>query len=212
MGLESYEREPPRIGLNPDHPGSFYDPATHQIKISPDLVGNRHIVFREYCNYVLSPDDVSTEFSYAAYDLKSGFGFYFPCSFTGDPEGFSPYGVNLTDTRQMIRRRGTPSPEDQPRAYIWASIFWEARQLMDTRLVDKLIADAWFETIAAASKISRPPDKGHRLSYRTFEDQFIQRMHGLAQTLLQPEDTRALAELLIRRRVLSAQSPSALEP
>jgi hypothetical protein len=207
LGLEPYHRQPPRIVLNPDIPGSFYDPETHRIVISPDLADNQHIVFREYCNYVLISDDLSVEFADAAYDLLSGLSFYFPCSFTGDSEGFSPFGISLDDTKQMIRRRGTPSPGNQPRAFIWASIFWQARQLMDPRVEDKLIADAWLETIAAAGKSSRPADKPHRLGYRAIEDQFIQRMYGLARAGLQPEQSQALAELLIRRRVLTAEPP-----
>lgn len=212
LGLEPYEREPPRIGLNPDTPGSFYDPATHRIEISPDLADSQHIVFREYCNYVLSPDDISVGFDVAAYDLKSGLSFYFPCSFTDDPAGFSPFGINLDNARPMVRRRGTPSPENQPRAYIWASIFLEAQQLMDPRAEDKLIAAAWLETLTADSKTNPPADKPRRVSYRTIEDRFIQRMYGLAPAYLAPEDRQALAELLVRRRVLVAGPPSALEP
>lgn len=211
LGLAPYEREPPRVGLNPDRPGSLYDPATHRIEISPDLADNPHLLFREYCNYALTRDDASVEFAIAVYDLKSGLGFYFPCSFTGDQAGFAPFGVNLDDTRPMIRRRGTPSRENQARAYIWASIFWEARQLIDDpRVEDKLIAAAWLETIPAASKTNtRPPGEPHRVSYRVIEDRFIQRMLGLAPTYLPSKHSQALAELLIRRRVLAAGSPSA---
>jgi hypothetical protein len=211
LGLEPFEREPPRIGLNSGAAASFYVPSTHQIEINPDLADNRHVVFREYCNYVLSPD-LGDEFLIAAYDLISGLSFYFPCSFTGDREGFSYRGVNLNDSRQMISRRGLPSPDNQPRAYIWASIFWEARQLMDPRVEDKLLADAWLEVVKAASGSSPPSDKRHRPSYHAIEGQFIQRMYGLAYASLQPEGSHALAELLMRRRVPAAKPSSAIEP
>jgi hypothetical protein len=209
LGLEPYDREPPRIGLNPGIPGaSYYDVATHRIEISPELADNQHRVFREYCNYVLNSYSQSDRFHLAAYDLISGLSFYFPCSFTGDSEGFSPFGVSLEDTRKMIRRRGTPDPGNQPRAFIWASIFWEARQLLNPQVEDKLLADAWLETITTAGGSSTLTGKPNRLDYRAIEDQFIPRMYGSAQVSLQPEESQALTELLIRRRVLTAKPPT----
>ena len=210
LGLIRHDREPPRLGLNAGPHGFSYDAASHQIQVSPNLADNQHTVFREYCNSVLVPDNPTYDFLIAAYELISGLSFYFPCSFTDDQEGFSYRSVNLNDTRRMIRRRGIPGQDNQPRAYIWASIFWEARQFIEPRSEDKILADAWLEVVTEASGSSVPRRKPHRLSYRAVEKQFVECMYGLAHARLQPEGGQALAELLIRRRVLTAAS-SAVE-
>jgi hypothetical protein len=196
LGLAPYERRLPEIGLQPYQPGSYYDPNTRRIEISPELTDSPHILFREYCNYSLTLDNESVEFTLATYDLKSGLGFYLPCSFTSDPAGFSSFGISLVDTRSMIQRDGTPSPENQPRAYIWASIFWEARQLIGSRTVDKMAADAWLATVAAADdSTARPGRKPDGLTYQDAEEWFVRH-------LLDSEEGQSLRDLLTRRRVL----------
>ena len=93
LQLAPYENEPPQIGLELDRTGSLYYAESNRIEISPDLADNPHVLFREYCNYALALGNRSKKLYNAAYDLKSGLAFYFPCSFTGEPGGFVPFGV-----------------------------------------------------------------------------------------------------------------------
>jgi hypothetical protein len=195
LGLVPHEREPPQIGLQPDSPGSMYNPNTHRIEISPDFADYPHVWFREYCNYALTPDEESYDFAIAAYELKSGLGFYLPCSFTGNPAGFAPFGVYLNDPRKMVKRRGDPSPASQDRAFIWASIFWEARQLGDPGAEDKMVAAAWLATVAASQQ-------KRQVTYRAVEELFAQQLLGLAPSCLASEQCQSLTALLRRRGVL----------
>jgi hypothetical protein len=208
LGLAPYEREPPKLGLRPDQPGSLYNPTSHRIEISPEFIDYPYFLFREYCNYALTSDDESGEFADAAYELKSGLGFYLPCSFTGDPAGFARFGVNLGDTKKMTKKRsGTPSPASQERGYIWASIFWAARQLAAGEVQDKLVAAAWLATVAAAGDNGpRSSQQPRRVTYGFIEQRFVQQLLGLAPSFLASEECQALSDLLKRRGVLKTTS------
>jgi len=99
----------------------------------------------------------------------------------------------------MIKRRRMPSPSNQPRAFIWASIFWQARQLIDARVEDKIIAAAWLATIGAASDgMTRPSQQPRRVTYPVIEEWFVRHLLSLAPS----EDGQSLGDLFIQRGVL----------
>ena len=198
------EREPPVISLSSTFTGSLYHPDLHRIEISPDLISNPHVVFREYCNYALSPDEISVEFSVAAYDLKSGLSFYFPCSFTGEPTGFDLFGVSLQETGRMVKRRGTPSPANQRRAYIWASIFWEMRQVLGGPVQDQLAAAGWLATVRAASDGNLLLVQSPQATYHAAEEYFVGCLLDLLPGDLPASESQSVREVLTRRRVLTS--------
>jgi hypothetical protein len=93
----------------------------------------------------------------------------------------------------------TVHTENQPRAYIWASIFWEARQLVGPRTLDKMAADAWLATVAATDdSTARPGRKPDRLTYQEVEERFVRHM-------LDSEEGQSLRDLLTRRAVLQTK-------
>ena len=193
----------PPLDLDPAVAGSFYDPNSHQIRIRPDLAENPHVVFREYCNYALSLDDPSREFAVATYGLKSALGFYFPCSFTGNQAAFSQFGVNLDDTSPMISRRGSPSPMNQRRAYIWASIFWQARNLLGETIVDHLVVDAWLATVRSAGDAALRLNQSGQAAYRATEKRFVSHLLELLTAEVEPLRVQSFRDILFRRRVLA---------
>ncbi len=205
LGLGPEGREPPEVSLNSTFTGSVYDPNLRLIRVNPrDLIGNPHVIFREYCNYALSPDEMSVDFSVAAYDLKSGLSFYFPCSFTGEPTGFDRFGVNLQRASPMIKRRGTPSPANQRRAYIWASIFWEMRQVLSGPVQDQVVAAAWLATIRAADDGNLLLNQSAQVTYRVAEEYFVGRLLYLLPADLPAPELQSVREILTRRRVLTS--------
>ncbi len=201
MGLSPDGSEPLEISVGAQAPGSLYYPDLHRIEINTQLADNPHIMFREYCNYALTLDEWSVELS-AAYDLMSGLNFYLPCSFSGDAGGFARYGISLENTKPMVKRRGTPGPGNQPRAYIWASIFWAARQLLSPSIVDQLMASAWLATVRAADDLDRP-GLLRPATYRTTEKQFVMHLLDPLPVNLRPPEVQSLRDLLSRRRVLT---------
>lgn len=206
LRLASEGRELPELILTPAAEGAFYHPDSHQIAVSPELLANPHVLFREYCNYSLSRDDASNAFELAAYDLKSALGFYLPCSFTGDSDGFATFGVDLEDMSPMVKRRGTPSPANQLRAFIWTAILWEARQLLRQSVMDRLVAGAW---LATAADQSAWLDQTGRPSYRAADDHFVQHLLDPPSVSLPPPQKVALREILVRRGVLEKPSQTA---
>jgi tetratricopeptide (TPR) repeat protein len=201
LGLAPDGSEPLEISVGAEVPGSFYYPDLHRIEINTQLVDNPHIVFREYCNYALTLDEWTVEPN-TAYDLLSGLDFYLPCSFSGDAAGFAQYGISLEGTKPMVKRRGTPGPGNQPRSYIWASIFWEARQLLSPSIVDHLVAAGWLATVRAAADLNRP-GLPRPATYRVTETQFVGHLLDPLPVNLRPPEVQSLRDLLSRRRVLT---------
>lgn len=206
LGLSPEGRERPPLSVDPEALGAFYDPKTHRIEISPELLDNPHVLLREYCNYALGPDDASEVFDLATYDLKSALAFYLPCSFTGDADGFVEFGVDLRDTSPMVRRRGTPSPANQRRAFIWAGILWEARQLLGQPVIDRLVGGAWLAMARSAADQSAWLDEPRQAAYQATEERFVRNLFDLLPTELSAGQVNAFRDFLVRRRVLEKAS------
>ncbi len=200
VGLAPEGTKLPRVGLEPAIPGSSYDPEKNRIEISPELANNPHIMFREYCNYALLGKAASVDLEVACYDLKSGLGFYLPCSFTGEVDAFQPFGVDLGAQSALDARQGAPSPANQGRAYVWASIFWELRQLLSQAIADGALASAWLATVRGGVDAAILQD--YETAYRSLEMQF-------ALSLLEAVEQSDAASVnpvrarLVRRRALA---------
>jgi hypothetical protein len=200
LGLAPRGTKLPRVGLEPAIPGSSYDPEKNRIEISPELATNPHIMFREYCNYALLGKQAPADLQIACYDLQSGLGFYLPCSFTGEVDAFQPFGIDLGVRGALDARQGMPSPANQGRAYVWASIFWELRQLLSQAAADGALASAWLATVRAGGDGADLQD--YETAYRSLEMQF-------ALTLLDSVEqgdaasVTAVRACLVRRRALA---------
>jgi hypothetical protein len=109
----------------------------------------------------------------------------------------------------MVKRRGTPSPANQRRAFIWAGTLWEALQLLGQPVMDRLVAGAWLATVGSAADQSAWLDRPRRAAYQATEERFVQHLLDLLPAELPPLQTQALRDILIRRRVLEKASATA---
>jgi hypothetical protein len=140
----------------------YYASGTHTIFIAPTFAKDTDIALHEYTHRMLLPMaelTTSNDLSDTYYAIESALAFYYPCSF----HSRSDFGVlaardnpqwkplTLLNRGSFTKGFGDPSARE-----IWASAFWDLRELLHQERADRLLVLAWGQLGRADPRGSDP--------------------------------------------------------
>jgi hypothetical protein len=139
------------ISFQPQPPFQFYyDPWSHTIYIYPPFAKDTDVALHEYTHRMLLAATQQTSFDHMSdtyHAMESGLAYYYPCSF----RSHSDFGVIVARENPELWRPlnllNHPSFEmafnDLSAREIWASAFWDVRELLHQERADRLLLLAW---------------------------------------------------------------------